>query len=107
METKLRTHTLDNFRIVYPDTRKFRGYMAEQAGGIFISAIESIEQGKGHFSELISELKQKYAFIKVPTPSRRMVMICLHLGFKLETEWFPEPFNEEAELMVWRKAGLD
>jgi len=98
--------TLNNYKMIefgenfHPE---FEGYMCEVENGIIISAIKSKEKGKGHFSKLVKELKDKYAWIKIPTPSNQMYEIALHLGFKLKKEWFPEPFNCEGELMLWEK----
>jgi hypothetical protein len=82
---------------------EFKGYISETLDGVWISAIEAKEIGKGHFSALIKEFKEKYNFIKIPTPSKMMIERAVHLGFKYMTEYFGEPFNEWANLMVWEK----
>lgn len=82
---------------------EFEGYLVEKDKGIFISFINSKEKGKGNFSKLIEELKQKYEWIKIPTPSNTMVEICLRKGFELKQEFFPEPFNETGEMLFWKK----
>jgi hypothetical protein len=82
---------------------EFKGYIVEREGGIWIAFIESKQIGKGHFSKLISELKERYDFIKIPTPSKMMIVRALHLGFTLDKEWFGEPFNEWSDMMNWKK----
>lgn len=80
---------------------EFKGYVVEKDGGIWISTIEAKHIGKGHFSALIKEFKEKYDFIKIPTPSKMMIERALHLGFSIEKEYFEEPFNEWATIMFW------
>jgi hypothetical protein len=82
---------------------EFDGYIGEQGKGVFISAIESKDKGKGKFSRFLEELKAKYEWIKVPTPSNTMTEICLKKGFVLKEEWFPEPFNETGEVLYWER----
>ena len=82
---------------------EFKGYLAEEKDGVFISQIKTIEKSKGHFSKLIKELKVKYNWIKIPTPSASMFSISSHLGFKHTREKFPPPWNEIGDIMLWRK----
>lgn len=82
---------------------EFEGWLGEQDKGVYISYIQSKEKGKGHFSKLLEELKQKYDWIKVPTPFPLMEAICLSKGFIKTIEWFPEPFNEYGDIMYWEK----
>ncbi len=82
---------------------EFDGYLSEQGTGVFISFIQSKQEGKGNFLRLLSELKEKYEWIKIPTPSTRMCMITLRKRFKLKNEYFKEPFNEWGKMLVWKK----
>ncbi len=86
---------------------EFKGYVYEEIikekRGIWISVIEAKEIGKGHFSKLIKEFKEKYDFIKIPTPSKMMIERALHLGFEIKSEFFGEPFNEYGTIMFWEK----
>lgn len=82
---------------------EFEGWIGEEDKGVWISFIESKYQGKGNFSKLLEELKQKYDWIKVPTPFAHMKRICLKKGFISTTEYFPEPFNEVGEVLIWKK----
>lgn len=84
---------------------KFDGYLSEREDGIWISAISSKTKGQGDFSNLIKELKEKYKWIKIPTPSNEMVAISQHLGFRMKEEYFGEPFNESGIIMFWEKNG--
>jgi len=82
---------------------EFSGYLTEIKDGVWISLIQAKEIGKGHFSKLIKELKQKYNFIKIPTPSRMIFDRARHLGFDIKREFFGEPYNEYGTIMVWKK----
>ena len=82
---------------------EFKGYIYEEDKGVWISVIEVKEIGKGHFSKLINEFKEKYDFIKIPTPSKMMLGRAFHLGFILKKEFFPEPFNEWGDILLWEK----
>ncbi len=82
---------------------EFEGYLTENKGGVWISHIQSKEIGQGHFSLLIKELKEKYKFIKIPTPSKMMFDRATHLGFKIKREFFGEPYNEMGTIMFWEK----
>jgi len=81
----------------------FDGYITEIDDGIWISAIHSKKIGNGDFSKLIKQLKEKYNWIKIPTPSNMMIEISEHLGFIMKKEWFGEPFNEDGIIMFWEK----
>jgi len=91
--------------IDFPDHLKhlFEGYLAREENGVIISFISSKQQGKGHFSELLKYLKQEYEYIKIPTPSNKMKQICLKKGFQQKLQFFPEPFNEIGEILIWVK----
>lgn len=86
---------------------EFEGYLTEFKGGIWISLISAKEIGQGHFSLLIKELKKKYSFIKIPTPSKMIMGISIHLGFKIKTEFFGSPYNEMGTIMLWEKRTLN
>ena len=83
------------------DTDKFQGYISEIKDGVWISHIKSKNIGNGDFSELIKELKVKYNWIKIPTPSNMMIEIAEHLGLRKRKQWFGEPINEEGIVMYW------
>ena len=81
----------------------FNGYISEVDDGVWISAIESKNIRNGDFSKLIKQLKEKYNWIKIPTPSDLMRKIALHLVFIEKEEYFEEPFNEMGTVMFWSK----
>ena len=83
---------------------EFTGWIAEDGEGIWVSMIMSKQKGKGNFVRLLDELKAKYSFIKIPTASIEMIKICLKREFVLKHEYFPEPFNEMGDVLVWQKA---
>lgn len=95
--------TQNGFKIINLDGSLFEGYLSEIEDGVFISAIKSKDIGKGNFSRLIEQLKEKYNWIKIPTPSIMMKERALHLGFIEKKEWFGEPFNEIGVVMFWSK----
>jgi len=82
---------------------EFEGWIAEEGKGVWISFIISKEEGKGNFVRFLNELKEKYEWIKIPTPSIRMIKIALRNGFKLKKEFFGEPFNEVGKVLIWKK----
>jgi len=98
----MKTLTQDGFKVINLDSN-FDGYLTEVDDGVFISAIESKNKGKGDFSRLVKQLKEKYKFIKIPTPSNTMREIAKHLGFTEKEEYFNEPFNEVGKVMFWSK----
>jgi len=71
---------------------------------VIISQIRSKEPGKGNFSKLLKELKAKYNWVRIPTPSNTMRYIATKKGFVSKEEYFPEPFDEWGEMLVWTKA---
>jgi hypothetical protein len=85
---------------------EFKGYVTEEGKGIWISVIEAREIGKGHFSKLIKEFKEKYDFIKIPTPSKMIIDRAIHLGFELKREYFGSPYNEYGFVLIWRKQEI-
>jgi len=82
---------------------EFDGWIGIEGNTCWISCIQSKESNKGNFSRFLEELKQKYDCIKIPTPFALMKLIALKKGFVETTECFPEPFNEEGEVLIWRK----
>ena len=94
--------TQDGFKVINLDSN-FEGFLSEVDDGVWISSIKSKNQGKGDFSRLIKQLKEKYKFIKIPTPSNKMKEIAKHLGFIEKEEYFNEPFNEIGTVMFWSK----
>jgi hypothetical protein len=89
--------------IIDLDPEKFVGYVTEQDEGVWISAIKAKNIGQGDFSVLIKGLKEKYKWIKIPTPSIMMRERANHLGFIEREEWFGEPFNDMGIIMYWEK----
>ena len=81
----------------------FKGYISEVEDGVWISAIKSKNIGNGDFSKLIKQLKKRYNWIKIPTPSDKMVKVSRHFGFIMKKEYFKEPFNEMGTIMFWSK----
>jgi hypothetical protein len=91
------------FKIIELDQKLFEGYLSEVEDGIWVSAIKSKKIGNGDFSRLIKNLKEKYNWIKIPTPSNMMIERAIHLGFVKKEEYFEEPFNEKGIVMLWEK----
>jgi len=83
---------------------EFDGFIGEVKDGVIISQIRSKEPGKGNFSKLLKELKAKYNWVRIPTPSNTMRYIATKKGFVSKEEYFPEPFDEWGEMLVWTKA---
>jgi hypothetical protein len=84
------------------DKDLFDGYLSEVDDGVIISHIASKNKCQGNFSKLLTELKKKYKWIKVPTPSKIMMRITLKKGFKIKKEWFPYPFECWGTIMYWK-----
>ncbi len=82
---------------------EFDGYIGEENDGVWISFISSKQEHNGNFLRFLTELKERYAWIKIPTPSTRMCLIALRQGFELKKEYFPEPFDEMGEILFWKK----
>lgn len=81
---------------------EFDGYISEDGKGVWISFIVSKQEGKGNFKRFLEELKLKYSWIKIPTPSVRMFMIAIQNGFKPKKEYF-EPVKEWGDVLIWNK----
>ena len=81
---------------------EFNGWMWEQDDGIWVSCITSKEEWKGNFLRLLEELKSKYAWIRIPTPSNRMVMIAMRNGFEPIIEW-NDQVEEDMDVLIWKK----
>ena len=105
METRLIQEK--DWKIINLDESLFEGYLSEVEDGIWISAIKSKKIGNGDFSRLIEELKRKYNWIKIPTPSIMMIERAEHLGFVKKEEFFGEPFNEWEIVMFWTKLNSE
>ena len=83
---------------------EFHGWLHESEDVVYISFISAKKEskGRGNFSKLIQELKEKYNKIVVPTPSDMMKRIVIRKGFLVEFE-YDEEHAESFEAMVWRK----
>ena len=87
--------------IIELDKNKFKNsYFALTRDEAIISAIVSKEKGKGHFSELLENLKLIRKRIEVPTPSKQMQEILLNKGFHWEKKFFGEGFNDHGDILV-------
>ena len=95
--------TIQGIKMIELDKELFDGYISEVDGGVFISSISSKNQGQGNFSNLLKKLKERYKWIKVPTPSNKMIKILSQKGFVMKEEFFPYPFNEIGTIMFWEK----
>ena len=80
---------------------KFQGYLWGYPDHIYISFIESNQEGQGNLSSLFDEIWKQGLTIKVPTPFARMRAILEHKGFR-QTWEYSETFQEDCE--VWVKA---
>lgn len=56
-------------------------YLWKSGNEIWISAVQSREEGKGYFSQLLDKISQQGLSIVVPTPLGKMVAILKHKGF--------------------------
>lgn len=72
---------------------KFSGYLWIKDKTIFISFIESLQQGKGNLKNLFDTIESKGYDILVPTPFPRMQRICEKRGMIMCT-------NGEYEFML-------
>ena len=85
---------------------KFSGYLWKREEYVFISFIESLNQGEGNLSALFNKIQELGYGIKVPTPFARMKAIIKKKGF-IQTE---EPFAPDAEIYdpceVWVKEPM-
>jgi hypothetical protein len=109
METRERRATMED-GIIELDTERgkefgfvssrFKGYLWKEDNVITISFIESVEEGKGHFSELLNNIWAKGYKVRVPTPFARMRMILKKKGF-VEKVMLDEDMGEHVE--VWEK----
>jgi hypothetical protein len=78
---------------------KFKGYISIVDNTIWISAVWSLQRGKGNYSRLIKNLHKVGFKIKVPGPFSHMVEICKHLGFTRTVEHSPE-FGDDIDVWV-------
>ena len=84
---------------------EFDGWLWKDGEGVWISMIISKEEGKGNFKKLLDELKSKYKWIKIPTPSNRMLIIADKAGFKGKVEYCKEA-GEDMNVLLWEKRGV-
>ena len=84
---------------------KFRVYLSilPEEKTIFISAVWSINRGKGNFSKLVKNIQKAGYTIKVPSPFPNMESICKHLGFRRTLELFPEVGENILVMVLDRK----
>jgi hypothetical protein len=71
----------------------FDGYLWKRGRRIIISFIESLDPGKGHLKALFDRIESLGYTIAVPTPSKRMRVICEKRG--MVACW-----EEDYEMMV-------
>ena len=78
---------------------KFFGYLWRHPGEIYISFIESLQQGQGNLSKLFDAIWERGYTIKVPTPFARMQAILEHKGFEQTWEW-ADGFDCDCEVWI-------
>lgn len=66
---------------------------------IWISFIFAKKQRKGYFSNLLKKCWEKGFMVKVPTPSKQMLIICLKKGFTYQ-KIFEKDIMEEVDVLV-------
>ena len=64
------------------DKFMFFSYMFKDGNVIWISAIEAIEKGKGHFTKLLNAIWEKGWTVKIPVPFPNMEQILIKKGFQ-------------------------
>ena len=79
---------------------RFDGYLWIHPGEIYVSFIESRQQGEGHLSQLFDACWSRGLTIKVPTPFAHMEAILKRKGF--EHTWEQTSMNDACE--VWVKS---
>jgi len=79
---------------------KFFGYLWRHPTEIYISHIESLQQGQGNLSKLFDAIWRRGYTIKVPTPFARMQAILEHKGFEQTWEEFEGLSGEACEVWV-------
>ena len=72
-------------------SNKFRGWLGKQENFIYISFIESVDEGQGNLSKLFNRILELGYSIKVPTPLGLMRKIVQKKGFTQTME----PFDPE------------
>ncbi len=78
---------------------RFDGWLWDEGDNVFISFIESKDEGKGNLRQLIQTIWDEGKTVKVPTPSTRMAMILARMGFRpTMIDWDDEPCE------VWVKS---
>jgi len=81
---------------------KFTGYLWHDGNAIYISLIESLDQGKGHLKALFDRIFELGYAVKVPTPLPLMEAILKHEGF-VHTMEFDPLVGDNCD--VWCKAS--
>jgi len=74
-------------------------YLFKKGNEIYISFIYSLQEGQGHFKELIENCIKKGYTVKIPTPMGRMVDIVKKNGYEKRLE-FSEEMGESVEVWV-------
>jgi len=62
-------------------TDRFSGYLSRVGDVVWISAIFSLQPGKGNFSRLVNECLRRGYMVKIPNPFPHMQRIAAHLRF--------------------------
>lgn len=63
---------------------KFDGWLWKKGGEIWVSFIISKQPGQGNFRALVKNILGTGHGVVVPNPSKRMMDICVRLGFTYE-----------------------
>lgn len=74
---------------------KFNGYLYKKGNEIWLSAVMSLDEGKGNFSTLLNNIEKNGFEIVVPLPLKKMQEIIKRKGF--------EPEDENEPLTIWRR----
>lgn len=65
-----------------------------------VSFVETLDQGRGHFSHLVKAIEADGFQVEVPTPLRQMQDILSKWGFKPKIVWDEQM---EEEVKVWER----
>ena len=76
-----------------------KSYLWKDKDRIIISVIESKEEGRGYFSELMNNIKAEGYTIAVPTPIGAMCEIVRKKGFKKTFE-YSKDFECDVEMWI-------
>lgn len=69
------------------DGTRFKGWLWRFGKTIYISFIEAMRPGQGHFSELLNGLWAKGYTVRVPAPFPAMTAILKRKRFRRKQEW--------------------